>query len=101
MVLLSSCSNPSYFGCERTGSKDDILNPVRSASLRTINSFSFKYGKVEINAKLPSGDWLWSGQYISIFQRKVRQTDNEEIIKTFRNRTHATGQFLWWMAIVR
>lgn len=26
--------------------------------MRTLNSFSFKYGKVEINAKMPSGDWL-------------------------------------------
>lgn len=55
------CSDPSFFGCERTGTHQNILNPIRSASLRTVNSFSFKYGKVEINAKLPSGDWLWSG----------------------------------------
>jgi beta-glucanase (GH16 family) len=31
---------------------------VKSARLRTLNSFAFKYGKVEIAAKLPSGDWL-------------------------------------------
>lgn len=24
-----------------------------------MNSFSFKYGRVEVKAKLPAGDWLW------------------------------------------
>jgi len=36
-----------------------IVNPIQSARIRTVNSFSFKYGKVEINAKLPLGDWIW------------------------------------------
>jgi len=30
-----------------------------SARIRTVNSFAFTYGKVEVRAKLPSGDWLW------------------------------------------
>ncbi|XP_055625115.1 beta-1,3-glucan-binding protein-like [Toxorhynchites rutilus septentrionalis] len=46
-------------GCQRTGSAANILNPIRSARVRTVNSFAFKYGKVEIKAKLPSGDWIW------------------------------------------
>lgn len=32
---------------------------MRSARLRTVESFAFKYGKVEVSAKMPSGDWLW------------------------------------------
>lgn len=36
-----------------------MLNPVKSASIRTVDSFAFKYGKVEVSAKLPAGDWLW------------------------------------------
>lgn len=48
-----------FWGCERTGTPQNILNPIRSARIRTTNSFSFKYGKVEINAKMPTGDWLW------------------------------------------
>lgn len=35
-----------------------IINPVRSAKIQTMESFAFKYGKVEISAKMPSGDWL-------------------------------------------
>jgi len=30
-----------------------------SARLRTVNSFSFKYGRVEVTAKMPKGDWIW------------------------------------------
>lgn len=46
------------FGNERVGSMPMIIKPVRSAKIRTMESFAFKYGKVEINAKMPSGDWL-------------------------------------------
>lgn len=35
------------------------MNPVRSSRLRTAESFAFKYGKVEVAAKMPAGDWLW------------------------------------------
>jgi len=36
-----------------------VNNPIRSARIRTVNSFSFKYGRVEVKAKLPRGDWIW------------------------------------------
>jgi len=39
----------------------DIINPIQSARIRTINSFSFTYGTVEIRAKMPRGDWIWPG----------------------------------------
>ena len=33
--------------------------PVRSESLTTKGSKSIRYGKVEVVAKFPEGDWLW------------------------------------------
>jgi beta-glucanase (GH16 family) len=36
-----------------------IPHPVNSARLRTRDAFSFKYGRLEISARLPVGDWLW------------------------------------------
>lgn len=36
-----------------------ILPPVISAQISTVDYFSFKYGIVEISAKLPKGDWLY------------------------------------------
>jgi beta-glucanase (GH16 family) len=53
------CTNRKWWGCSRTGNQNNIVNPVKSARIRTINSFAFKYGKVEVRAKLPTGDWLW------------------------------------------
>ncbi|KAL1375963.1 hypothetical protein pipiens_004544 [Culex pipiens pipiens] len=53
------CTNPAWNGCVRIGTPDFLLNPVKSARVRTVNSFNFKYGKLEIRAKVPTGDWLW------------------------------------------
>ncbi|KAF3901604.1 Beta-glucanase [Orbilia brochopaga] len=36
-----------------------IVNPVKSARINTKNSFSIKYGRIEVVAKLPLGKWLW------------------------------------------
>ncbi|KAF9039187.1 concanavalin A-like lectin/glucanase domain-containing protein [Panaeolus papilionaceus] len=36
-----------------------IINPVQSARLTTRKSASIKYGRVEVRAKIPTGDWLW------------------------------------------
>lgn len=57
------CTNPRDQGCIKRGDTKNILNPIKSARIRTIESFAFKYGKVEVRAKIPSGDWLWPGKY--------------------------------------
>ncbi|KAF2719452.1 glycoside hydrolase family 16 protein [Polychaeton citri CBS 116435] len=36
-----------------------IVNPVKSARLSTRLGANIKYGRVEVVAKLPAGDWLW------------------------------------------
>ncbi|EAT38986.1 AAEL009178-PA [Aedes aegypti] len=59
-----SCTNPAWDGCERTGTPENPLNPIKSARLRTLKSFNFKYGKLEIRAKLPTGDWLWPALWL-------------------------------------
>nr|CAD7452669.1 unnamed protein product [Timema tahoe] len=59
-----ACTNPSNYGCERTGSVTNLLNPAQSARIRSLNSFSFRYGKVEIRARMPSGDWLWPALWL-------------------------------------
>jgi beta-glucanase (GH16 family) len=55
-----ACTANNFYGCERNaGASGNVVNPVRSARLRTVNSFAFQYGRVEVKAKLPRGDWLW------------------------------------------
>lgn len=50
------CTSSMNYGCSRTGTRRNIINPIRSASIQA--KTSFKYGTVEIRAKLPVGDWL-------------------------------------------
>ncbi|XP_065557525.1 beta-1,3-glucan-binding protein-like isoform X1 [Artemia franciscana] len=40
-------------------SGDEIINPIQSARLRSSISFSFTYGRVDVRAKMPMGDWIW------------------------------------------
>ncbi|KAH1020465.1 hypothetical protein HUJ04_010118 [Dendroctonus ponderosae] len=54
-----ACTNPAFYGCSRTGTSDNALNPIKTARIRTVESFSFKYGTVVVRAKMPAGDWLW------------------------------------------
>lgn len=53
------CTGNSFYGCSRSSGGGNVLNPIQSARLRTANTFSFKYGRLEVEAKLPKGDWLW------------------------------------------
>eukprot|EP00457_Paulinella_chromatophora_P008884 gb/GEZN01008933.1/.p1 GENE.gb/GEZN01008933.1/~~gb/GEZN01008933.1/.p1 ORF type:complete len:347 (-),score=20.10 gb/GEZN01008933.1/:290-1330(-) len=56
----SQCTENQWWGCERTsGAGGNILNPIQSAAVRTVNSFKGKYFKFEARAKMPKGDWIW------------------------------------------
>lgn len=54
------CTGNNFYGCERNAAgSGNVINPIQSARVRTVNSFSTKYGRVEVKAKLPKGDWIW------------------------------------------
>jgi len=45
------CTSNAWYGCERNaGGSGNYINPIMSARLRTVNSFSFTYGRVEVKA---------------------------------------------------
>jgi beta-glucanase (GH16 family) len=55
-----ACTGNAFYGCRRVaGAGGNYLNPITSARLRTAEHFSFRYGRIEVRAKLPRGDWLW------------------------------------------
>lgn len=58
-ILPNECTESYNNGCDRQGTVDSIINPIRSARVDSKNSFAFKYGHLEIRAKMPVGDWLW------------------------------------------
>lgn len=45
--------------CSLVRSARLAINPVQSARISTAGRFHIKYGRVEVEAKLPVGDWLW------------------------------------------
>lgn len=61
------CTQSMWDGCDRRGSSDEIINPIRSIRLDSRYSFRFKYGELEIRAKMPTGDWLWPALWMMPF----------------------------------
>lgn len=49
--------------CKREASGADILPPVATGKITTKNKFSFKFGRVEVKAKMPAGSWLIPGAF--------------------------------------
>lgn len=56
-----SCTSTAVADCVVTSNSTlkEIINPVRSARISTKGKASIKYGRVEVVARLPIGDWLW------------------------------------------
>lgn len=74
--------------CEQEAVAYLILPLILSAQLTTKNKFSFKYGKIEVRAKLPKGDWLYPGKlndnYCSSLISTVNSNENNIIYLTDR-----------------
>ncbi|XP_052741807.1 beta-1,3-glucan-binding protein-like [Bicyclus anynana] len=57
--LTSSCTGQvGTQECHQVASGANILPPVTSGKVTTRNRFSFKYGRIDVKAKLPAGNWL-------------------------------------------
>jgi len=60
---LSDCSTATTnsSACSVTSSNKTytVVNPVKSGRISTQGKYSMKYGRVEVVAKIPTGDWLW------------------------------------------
>jgi beta-glucanase (GH16 family) len=58
---LTDCTSANYTVCSvvSNASTGAVVPPVMSARLSTKGSASIKYGRVEVRAKIPRGDWIW------------------------------------------
>lgn len=56
-----TCTETRAASCvaHSNSTKGDMIPPVRSARINTKGKVGVKYGRVEVVAKLPKGDWLW------------------------------------------
>ncbi|KAK4570545.1 hypothetical protein LTR86_002627 [Recurvomyces mirabilis] len=61
LTTAHTCTSDDYTMCSVRSNvtAGTIVNPVRSARLITKGKKSLKYGRVEVMAKMPQGDWLW------------------------------------------
>lgn len=55
------CTGSAWTDCVATTNTTNgtVINPVRSGRINTKRGAWIKYGRVEVVAKLPAGDWLW------------------------------------------
>jgi hypothetical protein len=56
----NECTSNAFYGCERNAAASgNVINPIKSARLRTAGKFSVKQGRVEVKAQIPKGDFIW------------------------------------------
>ncbi|KAI0782755.1 concanavalin A-like lectin/glucanase domain-containing protein [Abortiporus biennis] len=58
---LPGCTTANRTACTAvsSSSRHTVINPVQSARISTKGHYTIGFGKVEVRAKLPRGDWLW------------------------------------------
>ncbi|KAI9457620.1 glucan 1,3-beta-glucosidase [Lactarius psammicola] len=61
----TSKSNASACSASSNSKTGATIPPVMSARLSTKGSYNIRFGKVEVVAKLPRGDWLWPAIWMS------------------------------------
>ncbi|KAK4069035.1 GH16 endo-1,3-beta-D-glucosidase/1,3-glucan binding protein [Trichoderma simmonsii] len=58
-----TCTSKDYYSCvaatNTTNGNSSVVPPTLSGRINTFKGAKIKYGRVEVTAKLPVGDWLW------------------------------------------
>lgn len=59
--LREKCTAENQYHCTAgtNTNNDSVLLPIKSARINTKNSKYITYGRVDVEAKLPVGDWIW------------------------------------------
>lgn len=75
--VLSECSGqPESMDCVFDPKvQRDFVHPIVSSQITTSGRFSFKYGRVEIIAKMPTGDWIFPQLWLQPQGSKYNKTD--------------------------
>jgi beta-glucanase (GH16 family) len=61
LTALGTCTSTLWSDCIATTNTTNgtIINPVKSGRLNTKKGANLRYGRVEVVARMPEGDWLW------------------------------------------
>ncbi|XP_029678769.1 beta-1,3-glucan-binding protein-like isoform X3 [Formica exsecta] len=63
-LQLNRCTSTNADECLRQALSYSILPPIISARLTTKERFVLRYGKIEIRARFPQGDWLYPEMWL-------------------------------------
>ncbi|CAD0025684.1 unnamed protein product [Aureobasidium pullulans] len=97
LLADGSCSSDVWSNCI-TGTNTTngtIVNPVKSARISTKGGASIKFGRIEVEAKLPEGDWLWPAIWMlpkdNVYGAWPRSGEIDIMESRGNNHTYAQG----------
>lgn len=66
LLELGTCTATSWADCVATTNTTNgtLINPVKSGRINTSKGANLRFGRIEVVAKLPEGDWLWPGIWL-------------------------------------
>lgn len=91
------CTGSGYYNCviATNTTNGTVVNPVKSGRVNTKLGASIKFGRVEVVAKLPEGDWLWPAIWMmpkdSVYGDWPRSGEIDIIESRGNNWTYAQG----------
>lgn len=61
LSLGSACTSTDFYACNAVTNTTNgtIVPPAKSGRINTMKGATIKYGRVEVTAMMPEGDWLW------------------------------------------
>ena len=90
------CSSDVWSNCitSTNTTNGTIIQPVKSGRINTKKGATIKFGRVEVTAKLPAGDWLWPAIWMLPVDAKYGvwpQSGEIDIVES-RGNNHTYGQ---------
>ena len=67
LEIWGTCTNSDRYGCVREG-QYGLLPPIMSGKVKSKKTIT--YGRVDVRAKIPKGDWIWPGK-VRIFLQEI------------------------------
>lgn len=61
LTKVGTCTSDTWFNCVATTNTTNgtVVNPVKSGRINTKAGAFIQHGRVEVEAKMPAGDWMW------------------------------------------
>ncbi|KIW12162.1 hypothetical protein PV08_09437 [Exophiala spinifera] len=66
LLNRGTCTTTGWDNCVSVTNTTNgtVINPVKSGRINTSPGANIRFGRIEVRAKLPQGDWLWPGIWL-------------------------------------